>query len=606
MVRFQSLLEFIVAITLLGALAYGNPVGQSSSPQLVGSQSQEGVPPSVAKAPNIQHTSQIHQSGSAPDLHLLNVKDYGATGDGRTLDTKAISRAVEACSHSGGCVLLFPPGRYVTGTFELLSNVTLDLEPGAVLEGSTDVNDYGYLAAYGFGRVYPVNSSGEGFRMGMIIARNATNVSIIGRGTIDGRGDTFMDPHLPHFAGGFNPRLTRQGQAFVKAMQNSRFGPVQPKDDGRGRPGTMIILSHCSNVLIRGVTIRNAPNWTIHFAYCTHAVVSDVRILNSLVIPNDDGIDSIGSRDVHFSSCDIRAGDDDLAIVSSRNVTVTNCSLVSHSSAIRLANTRYGTFSNLTILSNRGIGIFHEKGDISKDLLFTNLVIRTQLITGDWWGKAEPIFISVAAGQKGNDTGYIQNVQFSNVIINSESGILINGAEDSPIVGITLQEVRLHISAPAREIAADVGGNFDLRGAVVRSPDDAIFKHDIPALYARYVNDLNIHGLEVNWDSNLPGYFSSAIECEHFRNLQIEGFEGRQAHLKGNAPAIALSNGSVVSIRDADAAPGTGTFLTAHDIRADGLFVDNDVKNARNVFGGGRPSFRMYANYLPGSAKARQ
>ncbi|MEJ2009881.1 MAG: glycosyl hydrolase family 28 protein, partial [Acidobacteriota bacterium] len=415
----------------------------------------------MAKAPNIHPPSQIHQSGFAPDSHLLNVKDYGATGDGRTLDTKAISRAVEACSHSGGCILLVPPGHYVTGTFELLSNVTLDLEPGAVLEGSTDVNDYGYLADYGFGRVYPVNSSGEGARMGMIIARNATNVSIIGQGTIDGRGDTFMDPHVPHFAGGFNPRLTRQGDAFLKAMHDVQFGPIQPKDEGRGRPGTLMIFSHCSNVLIRGVTIRNAPNWTVHFAYCTHVVATDFRILNSLLIPNDDGIDSISSRDVHISNCDIRAGDDDLAIVSSRNVTVTGCSLVSHSSAIRLANTRYGTFSNLTILSNRGIGVFHEKGDISKDLLFTNLVIRTRLITGDWWGNAEPIFISVAAGQKGNDTGYIESVRFSNIIINSEAGILINGAEDCPIRGISLQGIKLHIAAPAPEIAAEVGGNFD-------------------------------------------------------------------------------------------------------------------------------------------------
>ncbi|MEJ2007780.1 MAG: hypothetical protein P8Z30_06410 [Acidobacteriota bacterium] len=180
---------------------------------------------------------------------------------------------------------------------------------------------------------------------------------------------------------------------------------------------------------------------------------------------------------------------------------------------------------------------------------------------------------------------------------------MINGAEDCPIQSISLQGIKLHIAAPAPEIAAEVGGNFDLRGAVVRSPDDAIFKHDIPALYARYVNDLKIRGFEVTWDSNLPSYFSSAIECNHFHNFQIEGFEGRQAQLKGRAPAIALSNGSVVSIRDADAAPGTGTFLSVHDVRDEGLFVDNDVKNARSVFKARKCAFTMHGNELPGGVK---
>lgn len=605
MSRVLSVLDSTIAVTLLmGVVAFGQVPGWATSHRVVHSRAKTDLSPKSTEVSAARDPSPVAGHSTTAGSDFLNVQAFGAVGDGRTLDTKAISQAIKSCSDSGGCTLVFPPGRYIAGTFELLSNVTIDLEPGAVLEGSTDLNDYGYLADYGFGRTYPVNSSGEGVRMGMIVSRNASNISIIGRGTIDGRADTFMDPHLSHFAGGFSPRLTRQGHAFLGAMEDTQFGPIQPKDNGEGRPGTLMIFSHCNNVLIRGVTIRNAPNWTVHFAYCKHVVATDFRILNSLRIPNDDGIDCIGSREVHISNCDIRAGDDDLAIVSSRNVTVINSSLISHSSAIRLANTRFATFSNLTILANRGIGVFHVKGDITKDILFTNLVIRTRLISGDWWGKAEPIFISVAPGQTGNDTGYIKDIRFSNIIADSQAGILINGAADSPIEGISLQGITLHIKAPNPKIAAEVGGNFDLRGAVVRNPNDAVFKHDIPAFFARYVNDLRIHEFKVSWDGNLPAYFSSAIECHHFRNLQIEGFEGRQAHVQGKSPAIALSNGAVVSIRDVEASPGTGTFLAIHNVKDEGLFVDNDVKNARTAFKARKYAFTMYGNELPGAVKA--
>jgi len=89
-----------------------------------------------------------------------------------------------------GCL---PPGTYLSGTVELLSNVTLELQAGAVLQASPNVRDYGSISEYGFGRNYGVDSSGEGFRVGLIVARKAHNIAITGRGTIDGNGDSFFD-----------------------------------------------------------------------------------------------------------------------------------------------------------------------------------------------------------------------------------------------------------------------------------------------------------------------------------------------------------------------------------------------------------------------------
>jgi polygalacturonase len=301
-----------------------------------------------------------------PDVY--SVRDFGAKGDGNTLDTTAIASAIRSASDAGGGEVVFPPGVYVTGTVELLSNVTLNLEPGAVLEGSKDLADYGSTEAFGFGRIYGVNSTGEGFKVGILVGRNIENVSIIGRGMIDGNADAFFDFTKPYFSMDFDPKYTRQGQDFMQAVLRTEDGPVAVKPAGRA--GTMIICSNCRNLLMRDVTLQNAPNWTVHFNNTQGAVVTGIHIRNNLLIPNNDGFDCFGCKDVHFSDCGIQAGDDDFAILNSTDVTVANCSLTSRSSGIRVEATRDSTFGNLMIHANRGIGIYGRGIGITEHLIF--------------------------------------------------------------------------------------------------------------------------------------------------------------------------------------------------------------------------------------------
>ncbi|HZL13754.1 MAG TPA: hypothetical protein VFC85_06375, partial [Verrucomicrobiae bacterium] len=125
-----------------------------------------------------------------------------------------------------------------------------------------------------------------------------------------------------------------------------------------------------------------------------------------------------------------------------------------------------------------------------------------------------------------------------------------------------------------------VGGNFDLRG-LGGGMDTAIFKHDIPGIYAQYVDGLKIKDCSLSWADNLPDYFSDGIQCKHFDDLTIDGFKGRQAQKSGSNSAIALQHGRQVSIRNCEAAPGTGTFLSLEDVLGQRLFVNNDLANAR-------------------------
>lgn len=529
---------------------------------------------------------------------VCNVRDYGAVGDDKTLDTLAISKAIEACAQAGGGVVVFPPGRYVSGTFELRSNITLSLEAGAVIVGSRNLEDYGGIADYGFGRDYGVNSTGEGFKVGIIVARNLKNVAIVGRGAIDGGGDGFMDLTVAHVSHDFDAQYTRQGKTFLDAMSDTEFGPVEPKMNGEGRPGTMVVFWKCQNALIRDVTLQNAPNWTLHFQDSQNIVMNGVHIVNSLLIPNDDGVDCIGCRNVHVSDCDIQSGDDDFAFFNSEDVNVANCSFVSRSSAIRLENMRYSTFQNLSIHSNRGIGIYHRAGELTEDVLFSDIAIETKLITGHWWGKAKPIYIAVSPAKPGQAPGYLRDLRFSNIMGTAESGIVIYGSKDGVVKGLHFDHIKLRIIAPPAKISESVGGTFDLRWTAT-SLSNAIFKHNIPGMYCQYVEGLRIHDFELEWGEGLPPYFSNGIECENFRDLDIDGFSGRQARASSQDAVIVLKRGPGVTIRNSTATEGTVTFLSLSGVRQERLFVNNDLGAAKRAMRPTKSGFKIHGNILP-------
>ncbi len=239
-------------------------------------------------------------AAARPSGSVYNVRDFGAIGDGRTLDTVPISRAIRVAAAAGGGEVLFPPGKYLTGTFELQSNITLDLQAGAVLQGSANIADYGTSATLGFLHHYGVDSSGEGDKLGMIVARHTRNVSIIGQGAIDGNGDSFFDFTQSHSSPDYDASFTRNPSAFAASMRTVEDGPVQPRPTGR--PGTMIILSDSQDVSIQGITLRNAPNWTLHLQRVKRAQIDGIHIINSLRIPNDDGIDCMHCHNIEFST----------------------------------------------------------------------------------------------------------------------------------------------------------------------------------------------------------------------------------------------------------------------------------------------------------------
>lgn len=479
--------------------------------------------------------------------NIIDIKNYGAIGDGKFNCTAAVQKAVDYCNKNGGGEVIIPKGIFIIGTVHLKSNIHLQLQAGAVLRGSTHLNDYEPFYAGP-----PYNQ----IRKGMFFTENAENITISGEGQIDGNGDTFFELNKAKKLSAADTKFTRQKDKFRDVSEGIGDGPIVPKE----RPYQMFVFSNCRRITIKNVFIKNAPFWCMHFADCDAVHVTGIRLWNNLLAPNADGIDVTSCNNVIIEACDIRSGDDAIAIVgydhhfeipgfqhlrhSSGNIIISNCNLQSYSSGIRIGYLDQNSVSNIHVSnvnitnSTRGIGIFVRDQGSLENITFSNINIETHLRTGDWWGNGEPIHISAVRGKDSVKLGQIRHVIFDNIICKGENGMLVYGSDESVLEDISFNHVRFELTdSKLNEVA---GGNIDLRGS---SLEKSLFEHDIPGLYAQYVNGLRINDFQLKWMKTRMNFFTNGIELNHFKNVDIKDFLGTASPLNLKAHKIYAYDG---------------------------------------------------------------
>lgn len=311
---------------------------------------------------------------------MYNIIDYGAVGDGVTVNTAAIQRAVDECSNAGGGRVVVPSGTFVSGTIRLRDNVELHLAaPTSILLGSRNFDDYNSVDAYEQ-NWKSINEQTNGGHF--IMAVEVKNVSITGFGIIDGNGDAFMNG-------------IGQTTSETYCFWPHGFSIVADKE--RTRPSQMIAVVESENIVISGITLRNSPYWTLFLHGCDKVRVHHLLIENPPHRLNGDGIDIDCTSNITVSDCIIRTGDDALTLRAdnaklknknkcTENVVVSNCILTSGgANAIRI-----------------GVGDGH-----IKNAVFSNLVL-TKSVGG--------IHVQSKYSDNGLPTGtHIQNVRFSNI-----------------------------------------------------------------------------------------------------------------------------------------------------------------------------------------------
>ena len=486
---------------------------------------------------------------SSAQTSVYNIASYGAVADGKTINTKAIQKTIDACAAKGGGTVAIPAGVYISGTLHLKSNINLYLEAGSVLRGSANLTDY---------------EPYENVHWGLFYTHDAENITISGEGNIDGSGDSFFvlneAKKLPPEA----TQYTRQKDHFREVKSGIGDGPVVPKD----RPYQMLIFSNCKRVTVKDVFISNSPFWCMHFADCDAVNISGIRLWTSLLVPNADGIDFTSCTNVTVANSDIRTGDDALVVVGynhhfelpgfqhlrhvSENITITNCNLQSASSAIRIGFLDQNTMRNVHVSnvnitnSTRGIGIFLRDEGSLENITFSNINIETKLRTGDWWGNGEPIHISAIRGKDSVKLGSIKHVIFSNIICKSENGILLYGTPESIIEDVIFKDVRFElVDSKLNDVA---GGNIDLRG--VSGIKNGLFQSDIAGIMMRYVKDVRFEDVTLQWSGTRMPYFTHGLMLQHFDGVTVTDFKGSASPVNKNAYRIYAEDGSHFSTND--------------------------------------------------------
>jgi len=241
----------------------------------------------------------------------VNLRDFGAKGDGLTLNTDAINRAISALAKQGGGHLIVPAGIWLTGPFALKDKIDLHLERNAVLMGSTDRSLY----------VKTADGKPQGKCVPLITASKRADISITGEGTIDGNGALWRpvkrskasDVEWKDYTslGGTVDEKSGVWYPF-KLKKHADFAPTAAKQENMRNH--LIRFTDCLNVLISGVTIQNSPKFHLIPTRCENVIVDGVTIRCPWNAQNGDGLDLSSCRKVLIVNNTLDVGDDGICM----------------------------------------------------------------------------------------------------------------------------------------------------------------------------------------------------------------------------------------------------------------------------------------------------
>ncbi|MBS1803649.1 MAG: right-handed parallel beta-helix repeat-containing protein [Acidobacteria bacterium] len=368
-----------------------------------------------------------------------NIMEFGAVPDGRTLNTKAIQKTVDAVSQAGGGTVIVPSGVFLTGLIELKSKVTLNLTEGSTLLGSTSMEDYKFdSGSPGHDGANPRH---------LIFAINSDDVTISGMGRIDGQGPSFWEPS--------DKASTPEDQPWAGVASHD----LAPRKGGR--PSPLLLFVGCHRLTIQDLHIQNSPGWTLHAINCDSVDIHSVSITNPVNGPNTDGIDITGCQNVTISNCSIQTGDDAICLKSQnpfgpeprlvKNVVVTNCHLSTCCNGFKIGTETEGGFENITFSDS----VVFNNDVPNRERVISGVAL--EIVDGGWIDgvivkniqmqrSRTPIFIRLGNRKRAHDYPQrgirnvdIENVEATEALVPSS----ITGIPGMEVQGVTMSHIRI-------------------------------------------------------------------------------------------------------------------------------------------------------------------
>ncbi len=479
----------------------------------------------------------------------FDVRYYGAVGDGRSLDTPAIQSAIDACHAQGGGTVVVPPGSYVTGAIFLRSNLTLYLDAGATLLGSEDPTDYPIVEGRWEGRSQPTYAP-------LITGQSLSNIAVLGRGTVDGRG-----------------------AGWWRRFQEKTIQYPRPR---------LISFMHCTNVLIEGITATNSPSWTITPVWCDNVTIHKVTIKNPADSPNTDGINPDSCNHVHISDCHISVGDDCITIKSGvetdrpdrllpcQNITITNCTMADGHGGVVIGSEMSGNVRNVVISNcvfvgtDRGIRLKSRRGrgGVVEDIRVSNIVMTDVLCPFTMnlyyapgaWGDTT---ISDKRRHPVTDgTPRFRRVHLSHMTAREVkvAAAFLYGLAEMPVEDVSLNDVSIAMDADAEAGYADMADELELMRRA--------------GIFVRNARRLRLHNVEVS------GQLGPALSIADSTDIEVS--TSTTGTPPADAPVIHLRDVAGVFVHGCQAHAETSVFLQVDGANtAEIVLAGNHLSRAR-------------------------